>query len=128
VAAAPDAHGTGFQALALLGRVQGPLRLVLNGGGLIDPGEAPTHGRPTAVLAGVDASVDLDTASVWSISGDVSYVAFFGSDKNQLSTTAGLVWSITPWIDVSANGLLGFLAGGDHYGVYLGLSPRVPIL
>jgi hypothetical protein len=127
VALAPDTHGAGFQALALLGRVNGPLRVVMNAGGLVDPGDAPTRGRPTALLAGVDTSFDLDQESVFSIAADLSYVAFFGPDNNQLSTTAGLVWSILPWLDVSANGLLGLLSGGDHYGAYLGLSPKVRI-
>jgi hypothetical protein len=124
VPVAPDAHGTGFQALALLGRVQGPLRVVVNVGALVEPGDAPTHDRPVAFLAGADLSVDLDESSEWSVVADVSLVAFSSREKSQLSTTSGIVWSCLPWLDLSVNGLVGVLSGGDRYGVLLGVSPQ----
>jgi hypothetical protein len=124
---APDVRGIGFQALALLGRVTGRVRLVGNAGFLIDPGETPSRSRPTAALLGADASIDLDDGGIFSVDADLSYVAFLSSEKNQLTTTVGLVWAATPWLDLSANALLGFLAGGDRYGAYLGVSPKVPI-
>jgi hypothetical protein len=125
---APDARGIGFQGLALLGRVHRRARVVGNVGGLVEPGLTPSRGRPTALLLGVDASVDLDAEGIWSIDADLSYVGFFTAERNQLSSTVGLVWAAFPWLDLSVNGLLGFLAGGDHYGAYLGVSPKVPLL
>lgn len=127
VAAAPDARGIGFQGLGLLGRAIGRTHTVLNLGGLVEPGAEIARARPTAVLAGVDFTVDLDEHGVFSIAADVSGVAFLSHDEDQLTSTAGLVWAALPWLDLSASGLVGVLAGGDRYGGYLNVSPKLRV-
>ncbi len=127
VALAPGARGAGFQALGLLGRSIKRVHGVLNVGGLVEPGAAISRQRPTALLVGVDLSVDLDEAGVFSIAADVSSVTFVSPEKNQLTSTAGLVWAAASWLDLSVTGLVGVLSGGDRYGGYLSVSPKVAL-
>ena len=44
--------------------------------------------------------------------------------SSDLLVTLGPQWSVTPNLDISLIGLLGFLAGSDRYGVLLGVSPK----
>ncbi len=127
VALAPGAHGAGFQALALAGRTIRRAHFVFNVGGLLEPGAEVSRGRPTAILVGIDAQIDLDAKGTWAIAADVSGVVFVSAQKHQLATTAGPVWAATPWLDLGVNGIFGFLAGGDQYGVMLIVSPKVTI-
>lgn len=127
VAVAPGARGAGFQALALAGRTIRRAHVVLNVGGLLEPGAEVSRGRPTALLFGVDAQIDLDAKGTWSFAADVSGVFFVSPQKHQLAMTAGPVWAVASWVDVGVNGLLGFLDGGDQYGVMLLFSPRAAI-
>lgn len=126
-ALAPDAHGTGGQAMVLLGGRFKRAHAVVSGGGMIDAGSAVLGGRPTAVLAGLDVGFDLDKDGTWSIIADLGGVFFFSSDRNQIATTFGPVYALTSWLDISINGLVGPLAGGDHYGAFLQLSPKIPV-
>jgi hypothetical protein len=127
VPVAPSARGTGFQALWLAGRTIRRAHVVFNIGGLVDPGAEVSRGRPTAVLLGVDAQIDLDAKGTWSIAADVSGVFFVSPQKHQLATTAGPVWAATSWVDIGVNGLFGFLDGGDQYGVMVLVSPKAAI-
>ncbi len=127
VPVAPDARGTGFEALALLGRGVGPMHLVLNLGGLVDSGAAVSQGRPVAVLTGVDASFDLDARGRFALAADLGGVFFVTGERAQLASTAGLVWSTTSWLDVGVSALTGFLAGGDRYGAIVNFSPKLPL-
>jgi hypothetical protein len=125
VPVSPGAHGAGFQGLALLGRSNGPMHLVLNLGGLADPGSQVSRGRPVALLTGIDAAFDLDSKGTWSLAADLSGAFFASGADAQLSCTAGLVWSVSSKVDIGVSGLLGFLAGGDRYGVLVNLSPKL---
>lgn len=127
-ALAREDHGTGFQGLVLVGGKLRRAHAVFNGGGLVDPGAGVGTGRPAAILAGVDFGVDLDVKGTWSIAADLGGVFFFTSDKDQLVTTFGPVYAVTDWLDVSVNGLYGFLAGGDQYGGFLQISPKITVL
>ena len=71
--------------------------------------------------------MDLDTEGVFSMAADLGGVAFVSPDRSQLTSTVGPVWSALPWLDVSASALIGFLAGGDLYGAFLTVSPKVPL-
>ena len=124
VGIAPGSHGAGFQSLLLLGRRVGRFHAVLNLGALVDP-EGDDHVRPRAVLTGIDAALDLDEHSVWSLTADVSGVFFWSPDRNQLGASAGIVCSVTSWLDVGALGLAGFLRGGDQWGAVMTLSPKL---
>ncbi len=127
VAVAPGARGAGFQALALLGRTMRRTHFVLNLGGLVEPGAEVSSGRPTAMLFGVDATFDLDAKGTWSIAADLGGVFFVSPQKNQLNSTAGIVWAAASWLDLSVSGLVGYLAGGDHYGALFNVSPKIAV-
>lgn len=124
VGIAPGSHGAGFQSLLLMGRRVQRFHAVLNLGALVDP-EGDDHDRPRAVLTGLDAALDLDDESVWSLTADVSGVFFWSSDRNQLGSSLGVVCSVTRWLDVGALGLVGFLRGGDQWGAVMTLSPKL---
>jgi hypothetical protein len=121
---ARDAYGVGYEGLLLLGRHWGSdSHVVLNVGGLVDPGTAVGSGRPIGVEGGVDVSVDL-RGTHFSLSGELGGVRFFSADANQLHATAGVAWAITEALDVSIVGLVGLLRGGDRGGALLGVSPK----
>ncbi len=123
---AVGSHGAGFQTLLILGRRVRRLRLALNVGGMVDPAN-DDHSRPRALLTGLDAFLDLDAHGTWSLVGDVSAVLFFSPEKHQLVSTAGVVCSVAPWLDVGVSGLVGFLAGGDHAGAFVTFSPKIAL-
>jgi hypothetical protein len=124
--AARDAHGVGYEALLLAGRTWGDSHLVLNFGGLIDPGDAIGSGRPTGIEGGLDA--DLKTRLSWlSITGELGGVHYVSDDPDELHVTAGLTWSPNERLDISLIGLVGFLPGGDRQGLLLGISPKFPL-
>ena len=125
-AIAREDHGTGFQGLVLVGGKYERAHSVLNLGGLVEPGTGVLTGRPTAFIAGVDFGIDLDEKGTWSIAADIGGVFYVSSDKSELSSTFGPVLAVTKWLDVSVNGLVGVLAGGDHYGGFLQISPKIP--
>jgi hypothetical protein len=119
-----ESHGVGYEGLFLVGRRWGgDSHLVLNVGGLVDPGAAVGSGRPVGVEGGVDVSVDLH-GTHFSLSGELAGMRFFSADAHQLHATAGVTWATTEALDVSLVGLVGFLRGGDRGGVLLGVSPK----
>jgi hypothetical protein len=120
---ATDGHGIGYEWLLLLGRTWGESHLVLNLGGLIDPGVSVSHGRPIGIEGGVDADVDLKVANL-SVSGELGGIRYFSADPHELHATAGLTWAANDNLDISAVALTGFLKGGDHAGFLLGVSPK----
>jgi hypothetical protein len=121
---AVDAHGIGVEGLLLVGYLLGPLHTVLNLGGFADPAPDASSGRPLGIEAGLDFELDLDDINRFSLTGEVSGVRFVSDDPHQLLATAGLKWAVSPWLDLTAVGLWGFLAGSDRYGALLGISPK----
>ncbi|RYE84652.1 MAG: hypothetical protein EOO75_17865 [Myxococcales bacterium] len=127
VAIAPGAHGAGFQGLMLVGQTVSGVHIVGNLGGIVDPGAEVSRGRPVAVLSGVDISSSLGGSDRWSFSLDLSGVFFVSPEKNQLVTTFGPTWAATPWLDVGVSGLFSVLEGGDRYGGYVSLAPKLTL-
>jgi hypothetical protein len=125
---APGAHGIGFEGLALLGYMFGPLHTVLNMGGFVDPAPDATSSRPIGIEGGLDFELELGQSNRYSLIGEVSGVRFVSDDPQQLLATAGLKWAALPTLDLSIIGLWGFLAGSDRYGVLLGISPKFHLL
>jgi hypothetical protein len=122
---AAAAHGVGAEGLALLGTSYAGVHAVWNAGGFADPApDASSSQRPHGLEFGVDLNVDLDADQRFSLNGSVSLVHFLSSDPDQLLMAAGVTWSISEMLDVSLTGLLGVLAGGDRYGILLGVSPK----
>lgn len=123
---ASDARGVGYEALALLGRTIGPTQLALNVGGLVDPGQYVTKGRPI----GVESGLDLNTAigrSPFSVLGEIGGIHYFSNNADQLSATLGLAWQATDAFEISVVGLAGLLPHGDRGAVLLGFSPKLAL-
>jgi len=116
------AHGVGVETLLLVGSAAGALHTVLNLGGFADPAPDAATGRPFGLEAGLDVEVDLDQRC--SLTAELSGVHFGSSDPDQVLATAGLKGSFGELLDLSLVGLWGFLAGGDRYGLLLGISPK----
>jgi hypothetical protein len=118
---ARGASGVGVEGLLLLSEVWGESHLALNAGAFVDPevsGERP---------AGLEGGLDLEWAlysSPWSITGELGGVHYLSDDDDQLHATAGLKWSPNDSIDCSVVALVGFLRGGDKFGLLLGVSPK----
>lgn len=122
---AAGAYGIGYEALFLLGHTRGTTHLVLNAGGLVDPGAEVARGRPIGVELGLDLDQDLGRDSPFSILAEVGGVHWFTGDPDQLQVTAGLQWSPSDRLDLSLTGLVGLPPGSDRYAVLLGVSPKV---
>jgi len=120
---ATAAHGIGYEGLLLVARTWGESHLVLNLGGLIDPGVQVSGQRPAGIEGGLDLSLKLGQSS-YSITGELAGVRFVSADADQLHATAGVTWAATDSLDLSMVGLMGFLSGGDRVGVLLGVSPK----
>ena len=124
VPVAAGSHGVGVETLLLFGYMYRRLHTVLNAGGFIDPAPDAVSGRPIGIELGLDIDLDLDDIDRFSLTGEVSGVAFISDDPGQLLATAGFTWSVTKMLDLSVVGLWGFLAGSDRYGALLGVSPK----
>jgi hypothetical protein len=124
---ASAAHGVGGESLLLVGFMYGRLHTALNLGGFVDPAPDAVSGRPVGVESGLDVEVELGQSRRYSLLGEISFVHFFSDDPRQLLATAGCKWSAFSWLDVSAIGLWGMLAGSDRYGFLLGVSPKVSV-
>jgi hypothetical protein len=117
-----DAHGVGYEALFLVGRVMGPLHLGLNLGALADPGAEIARKRPIGAVAGLDAEYDVNDQ--FAILGELGTVIYFSGDPHELEGTLGLQWSPTETLDLSVIGLVGLPPGSDRYGVLVGAARK----
>ena len=119
----PGARGVGFEGLLLAGAHSGPSSFGFNLGGFIDP--RPADGpRAAGLEAGLTWDRDLDADGKWALSGELAGVIFTSHDPAQLQLGFGPSWAATSWLDVSVTGLIGFLPGGDRYGLLIGLAPH----
>jgi hypothetical protein len=119
---ANDAHGIGYGALLLAGHTWGESHLVLNLGGLIDPGTQVSRERPISVEGGLDLDLHFGKSPI-SLTGEFAAVHFFSADTDQLNMTGGVTYGMNDDLDLSIVGLVGFL-GGDRAGVLMGISPK----
>ena len=122
---APGSTGVGFEGLALVGGLVGPVQVVVNFGGFVDPDPDGT-GRDTGFEGGLDLEIHL--SGPWYFVGELSGVSFTSHDPNQLLSTAGIKWSPRDSFDMSLIGLLGYLDGNDRWGILLGISPKFRLL
>lgn len=127
IPAAQDAHGAGYEGLLLVARTIGDAHIVLNLGGLADPGPSASRGRPVGVEGGLDLNVSLPGSAHLSILSELGGVHFFSDYLDQLHLTAGLSWAATSTLDLSVIGLKGFVSGGDRYGALVGITKRLPV-
>ena len=122
---AAQAHGLGFESLALLGYGTQRVHTALNLGGFVETAPDASSSRPKGLEGGLDLGVDLGADGRFSVTGEVSAVRFFSSDPRQLLATGGMTWSATPEFDLSLVGLVGLVNGSDRFGALLGISPKM---
>jgi hypothetical protein len=121
------ARGLGYAALALVGFGSPRTHVTLNAGGGVDPGDAITSGQSKSVVGGVDVGLDLDAKGTWSLLGELEVAHYASADPDELAATFGPSWSVSPYLDLSAIALVGFLPGGDRVAALVGCSPKVPL-
>jgi hypothetical protein len=119
-----DTAGIGYGAVALLGFSRRGFHLVMNAGGLIDPGDTLQAEHPRSVVLGLDLDAELDRRKKWSLQSELGGAYYFSPDPHELTFTVGATYAVTPKLDVSATALAGFLPGTDHAGLLLGVSPQ----
>jgi hypothetical protein len=116
--------GIGYAALGLVGFYRERTHLVLNFGGIIDPGPQIARGQQESVVAGVDLDLDLDALGLWSLAGELAGAHYFSPDPDQFTLSAGITLAATPNLDVYSTVLAGFLPGGDRLAAFVGVSPK----
>jgi hypothetical protein len=122
-----DAGGIGYGAVGLFGFSRRQLHLAMNTGVLIDPGDTIRSEHPSSVVLGLDLDAELDSRKKWSLQSELGAAYYVSSDPHELSFTLGATYAVTPKLDVSATGLLGFLPNTDRAGILLGVSPQVEL-
>ena len=113
------AAGIGYGAVLLLGFSRHGFHLVLNAGGLLDPGVTLRAEHPRSLVIGLDLNADLDRQGTWSVQSELGAVDYFSPDPDELSLTVGATYAATPSSNVSATALLGFLPGTDRARILL---------
>jgi len=111
----------------LLGWRNPQVQLVLNLGGLIDPAAEAHTPRPAAVEGGVELNYPLDATARWTLTGELSGKRYLSPDPDELNVIFGITWSPSDMLDLSIAALGGPLAGGDRWGLFFGISPRVQL-
>lgn len=124
LATAPGAHGTGYEGIALLALTRGTTQLIANLGGFVDPGYAVGRGRPVGIEGGLDLITGLGDGKTWRFVADLSAVYSLSGQPSQLLSTFGPQVSVTPWLELSPQALIGLLHQTDRVGFLLVVSPR----
>ncbi|HEY2407810.1 MAG TPA: hypothetical protein VGI10_17500 [Polyangiaceae bacterium] len=119
-----DSVGIGYGTLALLGYSKGGAHLVLNTGGLIDPGST-VRDHSESLLNGLD--FDLDFNRYWSLQGEFSLAYYLSHEPAELVLTAGMTYAVNDDLDLSVTVLGGFLPDTDHVGLLFGVSPKTAL-
>jgi hypothetical protein len=122
-----DSTGIGYGAVALFGLSNRRLKVVLNAGGLIDPGATLHAPHPTCAVLGLDFNLELDRHHRWSAQSELSASYYLSSDPDELALTLGATHAVSPKLDVSATALIGFLERSDRAGLLLGISPQLDL-
>ena len=122
---APNSVGTGFGAVLLGARMAAPWHVIVNFGSILEPRDRTVRERSVALLGGIDLDYDLDAANRWSLLVETGAGYSLGPDPNDVHATLGLDLAATDWLDLSLSGFYGFLPGGDRYGVFFGVTPKV---
>lgn len=122
----PSGHGLGFEGVLLAGARLGRSDFGFNLGGFVDP--APADGsRPAGIESSLARDHDLDANGTWSVGGELAGVVFTSNDPSQLQVAFGPSLAASEWLDLSLTGMLGFVPGGDRYGMVFGFAPHLPI-
>jgi hypothetical protein len=116
-----DLVGVGYGVLALVGYSQGGAHLVLNAGGLLDPG-ATLRDHSRSLLFGLDFDYDFDRR--WSMQSELGSAYYLSHEPTELTVTAGVTYAASDDLDLSLTALAGFLRDTDHAGLLLGVSPK----
>jgi len=121
---APGAQGVGVEGIGLFGLQMGQSYFVLNTGALLQPSDQPGQPRAEGFVGGLDMEIALDRDGVWALTGELAGAAYWSPDEPQITTTLGIQWSPLGNLELSVTGLRGWLAGGDQWGILLGVAPK----
>jgi hypothetical protein len=124
---AHDNRGLGFEGLLLLGWRVRDTSVVLNAGGFVDPLPDAVNPRPAGFEGGLDLWSPLDQAERWALTGEITGARYLTSQRDQLNFTLGITWSPSERLDVSVLALGSALRGGDRWGMFFALSPKVQL-
>ncbi|HYQ45596.1 MAG TPA: hypothetical protein VER11_26665 [Polyangiaceae bacterium] len=119
-----DATGAGYGALGLFGFTHCGVTVVVNAGGLTDPGPSLREGRATSLVFGLDLNAQLDERGAWSLQSELGFAHYLSADADELAFTVGATYALSPRLDLSLTALSGFLPNTDHAGLLLGVSPQ----
>lgn len=120
-----ESAGLGYEALALLGLVAPGRMVVCNFGAFVEPKVVALNARPWGLLAGVAVKQDLDARGRWQFMGSLAATAFGLDGTAEAVAAAGLNRVFGDPVEVYVQGMYGWLAGGQGYGVVVGVSPRL---
>ena len=122
---ASGAHGLGFESLVVFGGSRRGLSVALNLGAFVEPPTDAVSRYSLGVDAGIDLELALDSHDRFQLTGELGGSYFLTADPNQLHTTAGITWTVSPNLDLSVVGIVGILPGDDRYGVLVGFEPKL---
>jgi hypothetical protein len=122
---ARGSHGVGFEGVWLVGFTVKRTHLVLNTGAFQDPNPDRQSGHPVGLELGLDLEHELDSSGRFSLKAEVAGVYFLSADPHQLASTFGPAWHPHPDLELSLIGLVGYLDGGDRYGLLFGVAPKL---
>lgn len=121
------AKGIGYGVLGLFGIARERTHVVVNLGGIIDPGPEVARGQAKSIVAGLDLDLDLDARGTWSLLGEAAMAHYVSPDPDELTATLGAAFDPTSFLELSTIGLVGFLPGQDRIAVLFGISPKIPL-
>ena len=120
-------YGAGDEGLALLGLYKDRTHVVLNGGGILDPGPARGTVRPLGIVGGVDLDLDLDAKNRWSLLAELGVGYFLRAYPAEVTVTAGFGFSPNKSLAFSLILLGGLVPGGDRLGLLFGVAPKTSL-
>jgi hypothetical protein len=123
----PDTRGIGYGAIGLVSFVWGAYHLILNAGGIIEPGESAFGARPLSLVGGTALSLDLDPRAEWSFGVQSGLALYTSKDPYQLTFALGLNWNPRRTLGLSLTSVFGAFNHSDRMTLLLGFAPTVSL-
>ncbi len=118
-----DVDGPGAGGLILVGGVIKRLHFAVSGG-IAHDAAVPGLPRSTAILGGLDASLDLDAKGRFDLTGQLFVGHHLTGEPTDYGGTFGAEYNPTRWLTVSVSGMIGEVNGGFACGAFVGVSPK----
>ena len=75
----------------------------------------------------LSAHANRETALRWALTGGITGARYFTSQRDQVNFTLGITWSPSERLDVAVLALGSALRGGDRWGMFFALSPKLQL-